>query len=78
MKITKVEGILIRSPSAINAAIADGSQDGLIVRVHTDAGIVGIGEIDSSPSVAKAVIDAPASHKIASGLAVAAAGRGPL
>src|SRR6185436_3466124 len=77
MKITKVEAILVRSPSAINAAIADGSQDGLIVRVHTDAGIVGIGEIDSSPSVAKAVIEAPASHKIASGLAVLLQGEDP-
>ena len=27
--------------AAINAAIADGSQDGLIVRIHTDAGISG-------------------------------------
>ena len=47
MKITKVEAILVRAPSAINTAIADGSQDGLLVRVHTDDGIVGIGEIDS-------------------------------
>ena len=77
MKITKVEGILVRSPSAINAAIADGSQDGLIVRVHTDAGIVGIGEISPSPSVAKAVIDAPPSHKIASGLASLLVGEDP-
>lgn len=77
MKIVKVEGILVKSPSAINAAIADGSQDGLIVRVHTDAGIVGIGEIDSSPSVAKAVIDAPPSHKIASGLASLLVGEDP-
>jgi L-rhamnonate dehydratase len=77
MKITKVEGILVRAPTAINAAIADGSQDGLIVRVHTDAGIVGIGEVDSSPSVAKAVIDAPPSHKIASGLASLLQGEDP-
>ena len=78
MKITKVEAIKIRAPSAINTAIADGSQDGLIVRVHTDAGIIGIGEIDSSPSVAKAVIEAPASHKIASGLAALLVGEDPL
>ena len=77
MKITKVECILVRAPTAINAAIADGSQDGLIVRMHTDAGIVGIGEVDSSPSVAKAVIDAPPSHKIASGLASLLQGEDP-
>ena len=69
MLITKVEAILLRPPGPINPDIADGSQDALIVRVHTDAGIVGVGEVDSSPHVAKAVIEAPASHKIASGLA---------
>lgn len=77
MKITKVEAIIVRAPSAINAAIADGSQDGLIVRIHTDAGIVGIGEVDSSPSVAKAIIDAPPSHKIASGIGSLLVGESP-
>ena len=48
---------------------ADGSQDGALVRVHTDEGIVGLGEVDSSPAVAKAIIDAPASHKMRIGLA---------
>ena len=37
--------------------------------MHTDEGIVGIGEVDSQPHVAKAVIDAPSSHANASGLA---------
>ena len=62
MLITKVEAILLRPPGPINPDIADGSQDALIVRVHTDAGIVGVGEVDSSPHVAKAVMEAPGSH----------------
>ena len=42
-------------------------QDAAIVRVHTDAGIVGIGEADSSPHVIKAIIEAP-SHSIMTGI----------
>src|SRR5262249_483640 len=47
---------------------ADGSQDDLIIRVSTDDGIVGIGEVDSAPEVAKAVVEAPSSHAIAMSL----------
>ena len=78
MKVTDVEAVLLRQPGAVDATIADGSQDALIVRVHTDEGIVGVGEIDSLPFVAKAVIEAPASHAIASGLRALLVGEDPL
>jgi len=77
MKITDVEAIVLRQP-ALDQAIADGSQDDLVVRVHTDAGVVGIGEVDSAPEVVKAVIEAPASHAIASGLRHVLVGEDPL
>jgi L-rhamnonate dehydratase len=77
MKITEVEAIVLRQPS-VDEGIADGSQDDLVVRVHTDAGIVGVGEVDSAPEVVKAVIDAPASHAIASGLRPVLIGEDPL
>jgi L-rhamnonate dehydratase len=77
MKITEVEAIILRQP-ALDQAIADGSQDDLVVRVHTDAGIVGVGEVDSAPEVVKAVIEAPASHAIASGLRHVLIGQDPL
>src|SRR5579859_4802517 len=77
MRITDVEAIILRQPS-VDEGIADGSQDDLIVRVHTDAGIVGIGEVDSAPEVVKAVIEAPASHFIASGLGAVLVGQDPL
>jgi L-rhamnonate dehydratase len=77
LKITKVEAIVLRQP-AVDETIADGSQDDLVVRVHTDAGIVGVGEVDSAPEVARAVIDAPASHAIASGLRHVLVGQDPL
>lgn len=67
MKITDVEVIYLRLPD-IDATKCDGTQDTLMVRVHTDEGISGIGEIDSAPAVARAVIEAQASHSIANGL----------
>lgn len=76
MKITKVEAIYMRLPVVTEAC--DGTQDDLVVLVHTDAGITGIGEVDSAPTVAKAVIDAPMSHYIANGLANALVGENPL
>ena len=78
MRITKVEAILLRPKGPIDTSIGDGSQDGILVRVHTDEGITGLGEIDSSPSVVKAIIDAPPSHKICSGLAALLVGANPL
>jgi L-rhamnonate dehydratase len=77
VKITEVEAIILRQP-VVDAAIADGSQDDLIVRVHTDEGIVGIGEVDSAPEVVKAVYDAPDSHYIATGLRHVLIGQDPL
>ncbi|MEP7206051.1 MAG: mandelate racemase/muconate lactonizing enzyme family protein [Casimicrobiaceae bacterium] len=77
MKITEIEAIILRQP-VVDGAIADGSQDDLIVRVHTDEGIVGIGEVDSAPEVVKAVIDAPNSHYIATGLRHVLLGQDPL
>lgn len=78
MRITKVEALLLRSRGPIDTSVGDGSQDGVLVRVHTDEGITGLGEIDSSPSVAKAIIDAPPSHKICSGLSALLVGENPL
>ncbi|MBY0523139.1 MAG: mandelate racemase/muconate lactonizing enzyme family protein [Gemmataceae bacterium] len=76
MKITRVEPIYLRLPD-INER-CDGSQDTLVVRVSTDSGIVGVGEVDSSPAVAKAAIEAPMSHKICRGLAECVLGEDPI
>lgn len=76
MKITKVEAIHLRLPNVTTDC--DGTQDDLVIRIHTDEGIVGTGEVDSSPHVAKAVVDAPMSHFIANGLANALVGENPL
>jgi L-alanine-DL-glutamate epimerase-like enolase superfamily enzyme len=77
VKITEVETIILRQPD-VDDAIADGSQDDLIVRIHTDDGIVGIGEVDSAPEVVQAAIDAPNSHANAIGLRHMLLGADPL
>src|SRR5262245_13825074 len=67
MKITDVEAIVLRQP-AVDDHIADGSQDDLVILVHTDEGITGIGEVDSAPEAVRALVQAPGSHAIANSL----------
>jgi len=76
MKITEVEAIPLRLPK-VDEDRADGTQDALIIRVHTDQGLVGTGEVDSSPTVGKAIFDAPPSHAIARGLRSILIGQDP-
>src|SRR5262245_17971839 len=75
MKITRVEAIHLRLPDVNERC--DGSQETLVVKVHTDAGVTGVGEVDSSSLVAKAIIEAPLSHKICRGLAECVVGQDP-
>ena len=55
LKITDVEAVVLRQP-AVNEGIADGSQDDLVILVHTDEGITGIGEVDSAPEAVAALV----------------------
>ena len=57
LKITDVEAVVLRQP-AVNEGIADGSQDDLVILVHTDEGITGIGEVDSAPEAVAALVHA--------------------
>jgi L-rhamnonate dehydratase len=76
MKITAVDGFYLRLPEIQQRT--DSSQDALIVRIETDAGITGWGEVDSSPRVIQAILDAPVSHTLVSGLARLLIGQDPL
>jgi len=76
MKITQVVCQILRVGST--AAKTASTQDAVLVRVRTDTGLEGIGEADSSPEVVKAIIDAPFSHNIASGLREVVLGENPL
>lgn len=77
MLITDVEATILRQPD-VDDSKADGSQDALLIRIHTDEGITGIGEVDSLPPVIKAIVEAPPSHEIASGLKALLVGENPL
>lgn len=76
MIITKVEAIPIRLPGE-KKLINDSTQDGIVIRIHTDEGITGYGEVDSSPWVIKAIIDTPVSCRVVQGLSNIVVGRDP-
>jgi L-rhamnonate dehydratase len=67
MKITGVECTVLLVPD-YNADACDSAQDTVIVKVHTDEGITGIGEVDSNPWAVKTLIEAPGSHIMSLGL----------
>jgi len=76
VKITDIEVIQLRVP-ALDAECEWG-EDALIVRVHTDEGIIGLGEADSSPAVVAACIEAPQSNFYSQGLKRLLIGENPL
>ena len=55
MKITAVEPIHLRVP--VVDAIPDGTLDVLVVKIHTDEGLTGIGEVTSQSYVCKACFE---------------------
>ncbi|HUQ94770.1 MAG TPA: mandelate racemase/muconate lactonizing enzyme family protein [Bryobacteraceae bacterium] len=76
MKITNVEAIYLRAPQVKEQC--DSGQDALVVKVSTDAGITGIGEVDSAPLAVKGAIEGPFSHTTACGLRDIVIGEDPL
>jgi L-alanine-DL-glutamate epimerase-like enolase superfamily enzyme len=77
MRITGIEVIELRVPGW-TAHTFDGSYDNCVIRISTDAGIEGIAEVDSVPSVIRAIIEAPSSHTHARGLQEVVVGQDPL
>ena len=76
MRITAVEALYLRLPEI--KARTDSSQDALLIRIETDAGITGWGEVDGCPWVVKAIIEAPMSHTLVTGLRALLIGEDPL
>ncbi len=76
LKITGVEAIYLRLPSV--KAQCDSGQDALIVKITTDAGITGYGEVDSNPLAVRGCIEGPFSHTATTGLAHVLLGEDPL
>lgn len=76
IKITKIEPIWLRVPHFDEAC--EWGEDAFIVKVHTDQGIVGVGESDSSPAVLQTIVNTPDSHSTCRGLAHVLIGENPL
>jgi L-rhamnonate dehydratase len=76
MKITRVDCTVLAlsdtNPRSLNTA-----QDNAVVQIHTDAGITGVGEVESNPWVIKAFIEASGSHTMDQGLDKLAVGHDP-
>ena len=76
MKITKVECFVLLVPD-FRADACSSAQDNLVVKIHTDDGHVGIGETDTNPWVARAMIEARGTHIMGLGLTEMLIGQDP-
>jgi L-rhamnonate dehydratase len=76
MKIVDIKVVELRVPGWAGNTF-DGSYDNCVILVHTDEGITGIAEVDSVPSVVRAIVEAPRSHTHAMGLKEAIVGQDP-
>ncbi len=77
MKIVDVEALYLRLP-VVDETRTDSSQDALIIKISTDSGLIGWGEVDGCPTVAKAIIEAPVSHTQVKGLRHILLGEDPM
>lgn len=77
MKITDIECHVLLVPD-VRADVTSSAQDDIVVLVHTDEGITGIGEADINPWVAKAFIESPSTHTMGQGLKEMLIGENPL
>jgi L-rhamnonate dehydratase len=69
VRITDVEALVVGEPlERIAQDSWDGSQDTAIIRVSTDQGLTGIGEVDSAPEVVRAIVESPPSMRTMWGL----------
>jgi L-alanine-DL-glutamate epimerase-like enolase superfamily enzyme len=77
LKITGVTCHVLLDPGFDRDATSS-NQDDIVVEVHTDEGITGIGETDLNAWVARACIEAPGTHTMDLGLADMLVGMSPL
>src|ERR1041385_701282 len=77
MRIKDITATVLSNPDLKETA-SDSSQDDILVEITTDEGIVGIGEVDASPTVIKALIEMPSSHDSSLGFRRILVGEDPL
>jgi L-alanine-DL-glutamate epimerase-like enolase superfamily enzyme len=77
LKITGVECHVLLDP-AYDVESTSSAQDDIVVEVHTDEGLSGVGETDVNPWIARACIEAPGTHTMGLGLTEMLLGQDPL
>ena len=77
MKITGIDCHVLLVPD-LDTGATSSAQDDIVVFVHTDDGITGVGETDVNPWIAKACIEAPSTHTMGMGLKDMLLGENPL
>ncbi len=77
MKIVDVRTHVLLDPG-VDVDATSSAQDTIVVEVATDEGIVGIGETDLNAWIARACIEAPATHTMDRGLKRMLIGQNPL
>jgi L-alanine-DL-glutamate epimerase-like enolase superfamily enzyme len=77
LQITEIDCHVLVQP-AFDTTAASSAQDDIVVEIHTDEGISGIGETDVNPWIARACIEAPGTHNMGLGLAEMLIGVDPL
>jgi L-alanine-DL-glutamate epimerase-like enolase superfamily enzyme len=77
MKVTAVDCHVLLDPGFERDATSS-AQDTIVVEVHTDEGVTGIGETDLNAWVARACIEAPGTHTMDMGLGEMLIGSDPL
>lgn len=77
MKITAIDCHVLLDPG-YDVGSTSSSQDDVVVEIHTDEGLTGIGETDVNPWIARACIYAPGTHTMGLGLAEMLIGQDPL
>jgi L-alanine-DL-glutamate epimerase-like enolase superfamily enzyme len=77
MKITRIDCHVLTDPDPDLSATSS-AQDDIVVEIHTDEGLVGIGETDVNPWIAEACITAPGTHSMGQSLTDMLIGQDPL
>jgi len=77
MKISRIDCHVLLVPDYDPEACSS-AQDDLVVEIHTDEGLVGIGETDTNPWIARECIRARGTHCMARGLQEMLLGADPL
>ncbi|MCX6944323.1 MAG: mandelate racemase/muconate lactonizing enzyme family protein [Opitutales bacterium] len=76
MKLIRIETFHLRHEDP-GISLFDGSYDDCVIRLTTDTGHVGLGEVESFPPAIQALIHGPDAHNHARGLAGVLLGRDP-